>query len=48
MTIEKGLGWQLYVWATFILEGNTATEKYKSFKREIYLEPKEIKVVIGN
>ena len=43
MTIELGLGWQLYAWAVFILDGDTATEEYKEFKREIYLEPEEIK-----
>lgn len=42
MTIEKGLGWQLYAWASFILDGETATEEYKAFKREVYLEPIEI------
>jgi len=42
MTIELGLGWQLYAWAVYILEGDTATEEYKEFKREIYLEPEEI------
>lgn len=42
-TIERGLGWQLYDWAQFILdENNGTTEEYRKFKAEHYLSPTEI------
>jgi hypothetical protein len=46
MTINRGLGWQLYDWASFVLNESNATEEYKDFKRLIYLEPDEIKALI--
>ncbi|MFT5859073.1 MAG: hypothetical protein ACI865_001169 [Flavobacteriaceae bacterium] len=45
-TIEIGLGWQLYDWAKFVSEESIATEKYKVFKRAIYLESAEIREII--
>jgi len=47
-TIQKGLGWQLYAWSHFVLYSSDATEKYKDFKRLIYLEPEEITPLIQN
>jgi hypothetical protein len=41
-TIEKGLGWELYDWAYFVLYESCATEKYKKYKRETYWTPEEI------
>lgn len=43
MTIERGLGWQLYDWSFFVLYKSDASEKYKAFKRKTYLTPEEIK-----
>lgn len=42
LTIETGLGWQLYDWSKFVLEESNANMKYKKFKKEIYLTPAEI------
>ena len=42
-TIKRGLGWQLYEWSNYVLNESNGTEKYKTFKRKIYLEPNEIK-----
>lgn len=42
IAIDKGFGWQLYDWSTFVLEQSNATAKYKAFKREIYLTPAQI------
>jgi hypothetical protein len=42
MTIEKGLGWQLYDWSHYVLNKSNAKTKYKTFKKEIYLSPKQI------
>lgn len=42
LTIEKGLGWQLYDWADFVLNKSDASQKYKDFKRRIYMQPEEI------
>lgn len=43
ITIKKGLGWQLYDWADFVLNKSKASMEYKSFKRKTYLIPEEIK-----
>lgn len=42
MTIEHGLGFQLYEWSKFVLFESEASKEYKEFKAEIYLEPHEI------
>ncbi len=41
-TITRGLGWQLYDWSNYVLNESNGTEKYKEFKRRIYLEPQEV------
>ena len=46
ITIKKGFGWQLFDWANFVLNKSSATDKYKEFKRRIYLEPEEILKII--
>ncbi len=46
-TIERGLGWQLYDWAMFAMYTNQyATDEYKKFKRETYMQPKEIEQLV--
>jgi hypothetical protein len=44
--IDRGLGWQLYDWAVFVQNNAATSEKYKAFKRNIYLEPLEIEEFI--
>lgn len=47
-TIERGLGWQLYDWATYSMRtDNGATENYREFKHTTYMQPEEIKQVIS-
>ena len=43
IVIEKGLGWQLYDWAVFSMKDSQhATESYKEFKRNTYMNPQQI------
>lgn len=42
LTIQKGLGHELYEWTDFVLNGSSATEKYKTFKKINYLALAEI------
>ena len=46
LTIEHGLGWQLLAWADFALHESDASEEYKAFKADTYLEPEEIAEVM--
>ncbi|MFR9649134.1 MAG: hypothetical protein SNJ33_01910 [Rikenellaceae bacterium] len=46
-TIERGLGWQLYDWATFSLNNSYSTDEFKEFKRKHYLSPEQIKELIN-
>ena len=50
LTIEKGLGWQLYYWSDFVLNKSNATERYKLYKIKFYLTPEQIKekMVLNN
>ncbi|MFI3286166.1 MAG: hypothetical protein R3Y08_05870 [Rikenellaceae bacterium] len=42
-TIDRGLGWQLYDWAIFVLSDESgSSEQYRAFKRKYYLTPNEI------
>lgn len=43
LTIARGLGWQLFDWADFVLNRSGASEEYKAFKRSIYLAPEQIR-----
>jgi hypothetical protein len=47
ITIEHGMGWQLYDWADFALNKSNATDKYKAFKRKVYLSPEQIESLIN-
>jgi hypothetical protein len=42
LTISRGLGWQLYCWADFVLNKSKATDNYKDYKRKFYMKPEEI------
>jgi len=45
--IIRGLGWQLYDWATYsMFKSERATEAYRLFKRENYKNPEEIRHLI--
>ena len=46
ITISRGLGWQLYDWSEYVLNKSDARQSYKSFKKNIYLEPEEIKEIL--
>ncbi len=48
LTIQRGLGWQLFDWADFVLNKSKASKEYKEFKRKSYLTPEEIKKEIEN
>ncbi len=42
-TIDRGLGWQLYDWAHFSMHiSDDASDEYKEFKRQNYMQPPEI------
>jgi len=43
-TIKRGLGWQLYDWAYFIMYQSNAKKKYKIFKQKFYMKPAEIAI----
>lgn len=43
LTIQRGLGWQLFDWADFVMNESEASKEYKEFKRKSYLTPEEIK-----
>ncbi|MFB6317777.1 hypothetical protein [Saccharicrinis sp. FJH54] len=42
MTIDQGLGWQLYEWSRFVQNTPKATPKYKKLKARRYLKPPQI------
>lgn len=42
MTIERGLGWQLYDWSFYVLNYSNASTDYRAYKGLFYLEPEEI------
>jgi len=47
-TIARGLGWQLYDWATYSTITNDYSSKdYIKFKRETYMHPERIEQVIS-
>ena len=47
MTVNRGLGWQLYDFAFYVLNESDAKTRYKEFKKNIYLEPEEISEIIN-
>ena len=47
-TIDRGLGWQLYDWATYsMFADDNATDNYKLFKRNNYMHPDRIEQIIS-
>lgn len=46
MTIEKGLGWQLYDWADYNINKSNAKAKYKDYKRTVYFTPNELIIIM--
>lgn len=47
MTVEKGLGWQLYDWQDYVLNKSDAKVKYKAYKKAVYCSPEEIITIIN-
>lgn len=47
MTIEQGLGWQLWQWSHFVHHESDADKSYKDYKARYYLKPEEIAAQIG-
>jgi hypothetical protein len=47
MVIERGLGWQLYNWAYFVLNHSDSDKHYLKIRKERYLLPNEIKEYIS-
>lgn len=48
LTASRGLGWQLYDWASYVMfDSEYTTEAYREFKRRIYMSPEQILVEIG-
>lgn len=43
LTIAKGAGYQLLDWSDYALNHSEASDKYKAFKRKIYMSPNEIR-----
>lgn len=48
MTIQAGMGEYLHRWAHFAIYESNASEKYKRFKRRIYLAPEEIIGIVAH
>ncbi len=48
LTIQIGLGWQLYDWSDYVLNKSKASANYKNYKRNTYLIPSEIDKIIQN
>ncbi len=46
MTVEKGLGWQLYDWVDYVLNRSNAKVKYKAYKKAVYYSPEEVITII--
>jgi len=43
ITIERGLGWQAIAWEEHVLKHSTASNKYKIYKKKVYLSTEQIK-----
>jgi len=47
VTIERGLGWELYNFANFIKYEADIDEKYRNYKLDMYMNPEEIFEIIN-
>lgn len=47
MTIEKGLGWQLFDWEDYVFNKSNAKVRYKAYKKDIYYSPEDLKRLIN-
>lgn len=47
LTIQKGLGWPLYVWTDFVLNHSHAKDSYIKMKTNKYLSPTQILEIIN-
>jgi hypothetical protein len=48
LTIQRGLGKELYTWSYYVLYQSNAQATYKAFKAQIYLTPEEILEIIND
>lgn len=48
VTIQHGLGWQLYDWARYSMDETYSTPKYVRFKKKIYMGPDKILTLMGS
>ncbi len=46
MTVQVGLGWQLYAWSYYVLFESNGSVAYKAYKRTVYLKPEEIAAML--
>lgn len=46
MVIARGLGDKLYAWSYFVIHESNADQEYIEFKKQIYLEPEEIRLIM--
>lgn len=42
MVIDGGFGFFLYYWSAYVLDDSDVDEKYREFKRRVYMKPKTI------
>lgn len=42
LTINNGLGWQLYAWSYYVLYQSNGSAQYKEYKKAIYMKPEDI------
>jgi hypothetical protein len=42
MVIDAGFGFFLYYWSSYVLDESDVDEKYREFKRRVYMKPKTI------
>jgi len=47
VTIERGLGWQLYSFKYFVAHEANVSEKYRKYKLDVYMKPEEIFEIIS-
>ena len=47
VTIERGLGWQIYSFKYFVAHEADISEKYRKYKLDMYMKPEEIFEIIS-